>query len=424
MNVLIDIFIWVAYLISLYFSVFLVLVYWDKRSFFTLESSPTHLDHYPLISIFVPAYNEEKTILGTLQSIEGLDYPKNKLEVIVINDGSKDNTVKIISAYIQDKPHFRLLSHKNMGKAASLNKALAQAKGEFFACLDADSFVEKLTLRKMLHLYYQEKDPRLAIVTPAMKVAHPENFLQKIQWLEYIVLIFISRLASQMDSLYVAPGPFSLYRTDIIRKLKGFDPSSITEDQEIAYRIQKYHYRIKQCFDGYVYTTAPKTLKPFYRQRRRWYLGSIDCLHRYKELVANRKYGDFGLMQMVKSVLGYILSIAGVILSIYLFIIPLGKWLQKFFVINFGIITYIQSLTFHIQKLDFLLADFKKIFLLIFLFLTSLFFFYQAHRNAREKINRFGWIPIIPYFLFYYLLKGLILLASLAEFSRRKKLHW
>jgi cellulose synthase/poly-beta-1,6-N-acetylglucosamine synthase-like glycosyltransferase len=424
MNFLINIALWITYLVSLYFSVFILLVYWDKKSLFLKETSETKLDITPLVSVLVPAYNEEKTILKTLESINDLDYPKDKLQVIVIDDGSKDKTKEIITNYIKEKSNFQLLSHKNQGKAASLNKALEITNGEFFACLDADSFVEKNTLRKMLNLYYKENNPRLAIITPAMKVHNPKNLLQKVQWLEYLVIILIARISSHLDSLYVAPGPFSLYKTQIVRDIGGFDVKSITEDQEIAYCIQKEHYQIKQCFDGYVYTTAPKKIKPFYRQRRRWYLGSIICLNKHKKMVGDKNYGDFGMIQMIKNVAGYFLAITGIIFASYYLIMPLIRKMRDLFIIKFNILPYLLNLKIKFTFLSFLLVDFKKGFVIIFLFMIGFFLFYQAHKNSNEKMMKLGWIPLIPYFVFYYLLKGLILLLSLLEFSKDRRVKW
>ena len=191
MNLLVNVLLWVVYAISLYFSVFLLLVYFDNHSLFKKEKSSLNPKEEPLVSIIVPAYNEEKTILKTLESINNIDYPKNRLEVFVIDDGSKDRTKEIIKDYIKERSQFTLMSHKNMGKAASMNKALNIAKGEFFACLDADSFVEPKTLKKMLSQYYNENNPKLAIITPAMKVDTPKNLLQKVQWLEYLVIILV-----------------------------------------------------------------------------------------------------------------------------------------------------------------------------------------------------------------------------------------
>ncbi len=424
MNLFVNITLWIAYITSLYFSIFLLLVYFDKKNIFKAEHSSLNPKAEPLVSILVPAYNEEKTILKTLISIYELEYPKTKLEVIVIDDGSKDNTKQIVQEYIKDKPYFQLISHPNLGKAASMNKALTLIKGEFFACLDADSFVHSLTLKKMLSQYYQKNDPNLAIITPAMKVYQPKNILQKIQWLEYLVIILIARVSSHLDSLYVAPGPFSLYRTDIIRKLGGFDEESIVEDQEIAYKVQKNNYRVTQCFDGYVYTVAPKQFKPFYRQRKRWYLGSIICLKKYKQMIANRKYGDFGMMQMTKNVLGYFFAITGITIAIYFFLQPLLEQLKSLIIIKFNIFPYLANLNLKVNFLDLLLTDFRKGFIVLFLFIIGAMFFYYAHRNANEKMTKFGWLPLLPYFVFYYLLKGSILLLSLVHFARNKKLKW
>jgi biofilm PGA synthesis N-glycosyltransferase PgaC len=305
-----------------------------------------------------------------------------------------------------------------------MNRALELAKGEFFACLDADSFVEPLTLRKMLSIYEQDKNNTLAIVTPAMKVYQPKILLQKVQWLEYNVIILIARLSSYLDCLYVAPGPFSLYRTPIIREVGGFKEVHITEDQEIAYRVQEHHYLIKQCPEGFVYTTAPKDLYPFYRQRRRWYLGSMICVYQYKKMVGNKRYGDFGLMQMIKNVLGFILSVTGITIAAYFLLRPLFNWIKEMSLVKFNLLPYLLSLRIRFTFMDFLLTDFRKGFVVMFLFIIGMLFFYWSHKNAQEKIMTFGWIPLIPYFAFYYTLKGIILLICMFEFVRGKKIRW
>jgi len=424
MNIFANVILWIVYVASLYFSIFLLLVYFDKKELFKTETSDLIPLNFPTVTVIIPAYNEEANILRTLKSAYEIDYPRDKIEIIVVDDGSKDKTREIITEYIKDKANCQLLYHKNRGKAASMNRALDLAKGEFFACLDADSFVDAQTLRKMLSIYYKANDPRLAIITPAMKVYKPKNLLQKVQWLEYLVIILISRISSHLDSLYVAPGPFSLYKTEIIRNIGGFDEKNIVEDQEIAYRIQKKHYKMRQCPDGYVYTTAPHRIKPFYKQRRRWYLGSILCIHKYKELVANKKYGDFGLIQMVKNIAGYIFALAGIFFAIYLFITPLWESIKSFMAVNFNLLPLIQNFNFDFRLLNFLLLDFRKGFIIIFIFIVGFFFFYAAHRNANEKMMKFGFIALIPYFAFYYVLKGIILLLSLFEFARTRKLKW
>ena len=423
MNLIGNIILWVVYFISLYFSIFLVLVYFDNRDKIKSESSSLIPKKIPVVSILIPAYNEEKTIIGTMESVMNINYPKNKLDVIVINDGSSDGTGIQAEKFIEEHnlSHFKLISHDNIGKANSMNKALKLAKGEFFTWLDADSFVEPDTLRKMLSFFYNQDDPQLAIVTPAMKVFKPKNVLQKIQWIEYLVMIFVGRLSSHLDSLYVAPGPFSMYRTDIIRKVGGFDNSTLTEDQEIAYRMQKYNYRIKQCFDAYVYTVSPHELVPFYKQRRRWYLGSISCAYKYKNMIANKKYGDFGIIQMIKNVIGYFLALVGIGFAGYFLLYPFVLKIKNIWMINFDFLTLFKDYTL---LFDPLFLDIPKVIVFGALFLTSAFFFYKAHQNAKENVNAIGYLPIVPYFAFYYLLKGMILIVSLYEFGRGKKIKW
>lgn len=414
---------WTVYGISLYFSIFLVLVFLDTRKQFQEEKSSLVVKEYPLVSILVPAYNEEKTIEGTMQSVLEIDYPKDKLDVILINDGSSDGTLMKMQEFIDKNHahHYRIIDHKNMGKAASMNVALKAARGKYFACLDADSFVDSKSLRKMLSFFERENDPQLAIVTPAMKVDSPKGILQKIQWFEYLVMIFVGRLTSHLDSLYVAPGPFSLYRLDVIASLGGFAKDTLTEDQEIAYRMQKAQYRIKQCFDAYVYTVAPNKLLGFYKQRRRWYMGSMQCAYKYKDMIADRKYGDFGVLQMVKNVLGYGLAISGIAFAMYFFVWPMIEKIMRGWSIRFDFWPYLTKLNLVITPM---FMDVQRGSVLIILFAVSGFFFWQAHMNSREKIHPSYYLSIIPYFAFYYLLKGGILLLSMLEFVRVRKIKW
>jgi len=422
MNVYATVILWTTYLVSLYFAIFFLLILFDKN-FFT-SPKRVRLQKIPFISIIIPAYNEEETILGTLTSVLQLDYPKDKLEVIVVDDGSTDRTKEKVEQHIttlSNCSYVNLISHENIGKAASLNHALQLARGDFFACLDADSFVEPDTLQSMLAFYYEENDSNLKIVTPVLKVKTPRTLLQKVQWLEYLVMAFISRLASHIDSLYVAPGPFSLYHTATIKELGGFDERNITEDQEIAYRVQASHYRIKQCPTAFVHTIAPATLRAFSRQRRRWYKGSISCLHKYRGLILNKRYGDFGIIQLLKNLLGFFIALSGISFAVYLIFLPSLEKIHNLYLISFDVFPYIEN-----ASLDFPLIglNIQRTFIMLVLFAITILFFTFAHRYTKEKVNKFGLIPLVPYFLFYYLVKGSILIFSLVEYAVGRKQRW
>jgi cellulose synthase/poly-beta-1,6-N-acetylglucosamine synthase-like glycosyltransferase len=357
------------------------------------------LQDFPFCTVLVPAFNEQRSIRETLLSIISLDYPKDKLEVIVINDGSADNTKQIIQDFIKTHPkeNISLINQHNHGKGRALNVGLKRAKGEFFACLDADSFISPNGLKAMLPYFC---DPSVAAVCPLLKVKKPENMLQKVQWNEYIINMFHKYLNAQLDCVHVTPGPFSVYRTAIIKKIGGYDESTITEDLEIAIRLQKHNYKIVQTFDATVETVAPLTWKKLFRQRVRWYKGSLDNSLRYKELMFNKKYGDFGYIRMPTIVLSGLLAI---ILS-GLLIWEAGKkgltLISHLQAINFDLLTLLKNFSWN---LNLLLLPYSKIVIIISLSLLSFIVMILSYKIIKEKITNYGrtWISLLCYLTVY-----------------------
>ena len=422
MNFAIEFLLWVTYLIILYILIFWLLSFIEYKGVMGKESKKRRkLSKFPLVTIIVPAYNEEKTIIGTLNSILNLKYPQNKLEIIVVNDGSTDSTKEKIHNIIKknsDRNIF-LINQNNQGKAKSLNNALRKIKGELFACLDADSIVDTNTLKKMVHFY--QENPHLAIATPAMKVKNPKTFFQKLQRMEYIVSMFISRIMGHLDMIYVAPGPFSLYRTNIIKKLGGFDIGNLTEDQEIAYRLQKNNYSIKQCYDAYVYTNSPKNVKSLYGQRNRWFKGSLINIYRYKELFFNKKYGDFGMIQLPINLITYFLSVCAIFFFGYFTLQPLFKEAHNLYLINFDLMHYIRNINLSLNIID---LNLGVMFMASALFFASLIIFYLSHKNTNEKIKKYGFLHVIPYFFVYYIILSVISVIVMVQLLFGFKQKW
>jgi len=177
MLLLSEIAVWIAFLIASYFLIFWLLVLLDEDpDKYTVKKK---LHSFPLTSIVIPAYNEEESIADTLNSVINMEYPKDKLQILVINDGSTDNTKKITEEYINSHPlyNIKLITQKNKGKGAALNAGLKETKGEFFVCLDADSEPRKDTL-KILLPYFDAPD--IATVLPLMKLKETESQLQKL----------------------------------------------------------------------------------------------------------------------------------------------------------------------------------------------------------------------------------------------------
>lgn len=195
-----------AYFISLFFIIFWLLVFFDAGA----KDRKKILKQFPSVSVCIPAYNEEKNIAETLKSVLKLDYPRDRIEIIVVNDGSTDSTRNIVENIMRNsKERIRLLSQKNKGKAAAMNNGLGIAKGEFFVSLDANSTVSKDALKKILP-YFETEDT--AAVLPLIDVKKKKTILQKLQYCEYILNFFYKRLMSNLNCIHVTPGPFSVYR--------------------------------------------------------------------------------------------------------------------------------------------------------------------------------------------------------------------
>ena len=239
------------------------------------------------VSILIPAYNEAESIGKTIESALALDYPKEKLEIIVIDDGSKDDTFKLAKKYKSNKwPKVRIFSKSNGGKGSALNLGISKAENEIIVSMDADTFVQKNALKKMIACFYSDK---IMSVTPSMGVYKPESILQRIQQIEYYMGNFLRKSFAIVDSIHVTPGAFSAYRKEFFQKHGGYDVGNITEDLEIALRIQKLGYRIENAPEAVVYTIVPKTFKALIIQRRRWYTGLTKNLYHYKELFGIKK---------------------------------------------------------------------------------------------------------------------------------------
>ncbi|MBI2659738.1 glycosyltransferase family 2 protein [Candidatus Woesearchaeota archaeon] len=412
----IKILLWSSYLISLYFAIFWFLVLLDKEQ----KPKAKKLSKFPKVSIVIPAYNEEKNITTTLKSLVSLNYPKNRLEIIVVNDGSKDNTKNAVSRFIAENRKFdiRLLNKRNEGKGAALNDALKIAKGDFFVCLDADSIVTRDALSKILPHF---TDENIAVVLPLLKVEKPKNLWQKMQWLEYIINMFYKKLMSRLNCVHVSPGPFSVYRTGILRKVNGFDEDNLTEDLEITLRLQSKNYRIVQLLDAEVFTLAPKTFRELYKQRNRWYKGSVINAFKYRHMMFNKKYGDFGMIQMPTIIVSGLIAVILVSSAIYYGLKPYFKALYNSFFIDFDFYTLMKTF-----KFDFSLLDLNYMAILVALIMLSItiFIIRKSHAETNENPKRHGFFSLISYIFFYFLVIGFIWIGIIFDLAFGKKQKW
>lgn len=279
--------------ISLFFEVFLLITYLEVREELSLEKKRLgkKIERFPTVTIIVPCFNEEKTLNNTIRSLLNLDYPRNKLSVIAVNDGSTDGTGRELARF-KKHPQVSILSKKNGGKHTALNLALENVKSDLVGCLDADSFVNSDALKKIVPFF---DDMSIMAVAPSIKVFEPHSILQYIQKIEYSWGIFLRCMLSSLGALYVTPGPFSIFRTQVFHELGGYRHGHQTEDLEIAMRMQKHRYKIVNSHGAHVYTVAPSRFSGLYKQRVRWTYGFLNNVVDYREMLFNKKYGHIGI---------------------------------------------------------------------------------------------------------------------------------
>ena len=286
--------------IALYLEVFFLITYFESRDREHKLSILKMPKKWPSVSIIVPAWNEENTILKTIFSLLKINYPKDKLSIIVVDDGSTDNTWKVVQRFARNK-QVKLLRKENGGKYTALNYALCSIDTELVGCLDADSVADSESLVRVMS--YFEKDPNIMAVAPSIIAFRSKNIIQNAQKAEYDMSVYIKKMLGFLGAIHVTPGPLTIFRKKVFDDLGPYRHAHNTEDMEIAYRMQKNHYRIEQCNDAYVYTSTPLTVKKLYRQRLRWIYGFINNTIDYRKILFRKNYGNFSLFTIPSSII-------------------------------------------------------------------------------------------------------------------------
>lgn len=245
------------------------------------------------VSIVISCYNAEKVIGGTIESLLNLDYPKNMIEIIVVDDKSTDNSVKIVRKYTKKHKNVRLIVNKrNSGGAAEpRNIGIKAAKYDYVAFTDDDSEPEKDALLKMIG--FLQEDKKVGGVTCAVMAKDPRTFMQKLQAIEYTIIAWNRKLLDLVDAVYVTPGPFALYRKKVLLEIGLFDKKHLTEDIEIVWRMLANGYKARMCLAARVYSETPIKFSKWWRQRIRWNIGGTQCILQYKSchiILKNKQY--------------------------------------------------------------------------------------------------------------------------------------
>ncbi len=238
--------------------------------------------NFPKISLLIAAYNEAKNIAETFRGIKGQDYP-GELEIIVVDDGSTDDTVATLRSF--NLTNLRIVQAHHGGKANALNQGLEHVTQDIVVCIDADTFLHPQALRRIVSRFLTDPADTAAIAGCVLVKNSRSTFMARLQEWDYFTGI---ASAKRQQSLYqgtlVAQGAFSAFRTKLIRAHHGW-PAVIGEDIVLTWSLIKSGWRIGFEPTAIGFTAAPETLKGFYRQRKRWARGMIEGLKQHGHLV-------------------------------------------------------------------------------------------------------------------------------------------
>ena len=391
--------------IALYFMLLFILTFiQNRREIFLIPKS----DKEYSVSVLIPAFNEQDTIKSTVENVLKSDYKYLK-EIIIINDGSTDDTLNIIEQLEKKYSKVKVLNKKNSGKADSLNNALKIAKGELVVVVDADSFPDVDAIGLMVGYF---SDEQVGAVTTRILVRNRNNFIRKMQAVEYKVIAFTRKLLGFLDSIYVTPGPMALYRKSALLKIKGFDKKNMTEDIEATWHLIHDGYKIKMSFLSKASTVAPDTLKKWFKQRIRWNIGGFQTILKYKHCFFRR--GMLGFFILPFFSISLVLGTFGLGLFVYrIFRRILSSYLSTYYSIAAQTaVLVLNDINFNPSILNFLG---------VILFVLGLSFVFFALRFVNKNIHeKESFFSVIFYSLIYILLRPFVLIVSLYKFLRGK----
>src|SRR3989344_1310958 len=224
-----DIIFFILLFLSVYVQVFFLVTFLENRKKIIVRNENIKLSQYPTVTIVVPCFNEEKTVSKTVDSLLNLNYPKDKIKILLINDGSTDKTAEIINQFSR-YPNIKIFHKENGGKYTALNLGLEHLETDFFGGLDADSFVDSESLIRIMSCF--EQDSSLMAVAPSLLVYNPKSIIQKVQKAEYNMGVYLKKMLGFLGAIHVAPGPLTIFRSRVFNELGPYRHGHNTEDME------------------------------------------------------------------------------------------------------------------------------------------------------------------------------------------------
>ena len=283
------------------------------------------IDPERFVTVLIPAFNEERVIARSVAHV--LDSRDVRIEVIVIDDGSKDRTSEIVRETYGEDARVRLLTLENGGKARALNRGLELAKGEIVIALDADTQFEPNTIARLVRWF---ADPKLGAVAGNAKVGNRVNLVTRWQALEYITAQNLERRAlARLDAMTVVPGAVGAWRLETIRSVGGYPPDTLAEDQDLTIAIQRAGWKVHYDQFAVAWTEAPESFRALAKQRYRWAYGTLQCLFKHRGAIRSGRpkgLARIGLPQAI--VFQILLAAISPVIDLALVISLIGTWMS------------------------------------------------------------------------------------------------
>jgi len=277
------------------------------------------------VSVVMAAYNEGKVIAETLRALLATDY-KGEIEVVVVDDGSHDQTAAEVERIARSDPRVRLLHQENHGKARALQRGLAAARHGIIVFIDADTQCQADTLPRLLEPF---ADARIGAVSGHAKVGNLRTFIARCQALEYTCGFNLDRRAyNRWNCITVVPGAISAVRKDAIDEAGGLSLQTLAEDTDLTLSLHRQRQRIVYVPGAIAWTEAPETVRTLARQRSRWAYGTLQCLWKHRDMVFNWNYRALGWFSL-PSIWFFQIILVAVTPMVDLFLIaslPFGAW--------------------------------------------------------------------------------------------------
>ncbi len=254
---------------------------------------------YPLVSIIVPAYNEEINVISSLKNLLECDYPN--FNIIFVNDGSKDATWQKVTEVFSNHNKIKLFTKENGGKASALNVGIEKTEAEFVVCIDADTKLAKNAVSKLMESFFvpEMEEKQIGAVAGIVKVGNEVNILTKWQSIEYITSQNFDRKGfAYANAITVVPGAIGGFRKKAIEDAGGFTTDTLAEDCDLTIRILRAGYIVANEPRAIAYTEAPETVKQFMKQRYRWSFGVMQTFYKHRDLMLNVDYRSLGFVAM------------------------------------------------------------------------------------------------------------------------------